>query len=976
MRKHTLLCIHYKCIALFIAVLLVFGFNKAAAQSTSTISISPKLKTIELKELTIVSNVLLLKNEAAIPVVISLEATMPAGWKVLSNKAQYTIGAKDSLFIPFRIIPKGPLKGSTEYLIDVIAYNQNRTRMASAGFSVLVIKKTDWSLTVEPSNRIYFLNNSRSTDFSVRYTNNGDDDEMVLTSFKQQDKSISIMDSVGNRLENFRGIFNLRARADTQLTFHVSFAERKNSSRRIDLDNHVPNNTIEEEKRFPLFLQSTEAGGKQDAGSFRKNEKIEFIKLTSQKKVNPFANNGLPLIMESNVFNILGEQPMMFTNFRGNTVLANNANLFYYTQNSYSSYFTTPDYLRSVSYYVGYFHEKGDLQIGDMSGSNTPGFQSFGRGMKGSYSISGKHNVGGFVLKSPRLTDDKGIVSYGTNYRYSFSRSAYAFFQASRSENDFSGTSSNFFTGSTRFTFFKTQGITLGGGTSVRNKEINGLKRNGSYVNVNYSGLFLKNKLSAELRMSNLSKSFGENGSGRLYLYHQTGFVLNPQVSFTLINNYTHMNAAANSNFNYFNNQFFVHLKQKSGVLIPSVFYNTQSNFGLRRHYKGLGFDYNYFKLLTNLKVSTSLRLGYNTLIDHTDVPAFFSAQANLLTQYKTISFNARYFYGPTIVRNVDDIKGMRKYPQTFFASFQHQLVFPKEYFVLHNNLNYSYYNQFYSHTFGYFPELYLFTLNGWRFRTGVGFSVNVSNPRKALELQNPGQIPTDPDGQSSVITTNINVQFGLRKEFGIPLPYRFTKRKYVAVSYRCFIDVNGNRIKDKMEPELENIVIRTGDEEIMSNTFGFAELENMAIGRYHFSVINLSEYKNYFPVLPDSILLDRTKEVAIPFVKGSKISGQIYLQRERFAVDADVVIDLSRIMITAKDSAGNVYRTITRYDGTFELYVPNTHYVISLDAGVWGNQFTVLNNHMPLDLNPRSDNVFISFQVVERQRKLEIKKF
>jgi hypothetical protein len=64
------------------------------------------------------------------------------------------------------------------------------------------------------------------------------------------------------------------------------------------------------------------------------------------------------------------------------------------------------------------------------------------------------------------------------------------------------------------------------------------------------------------------------------------------------------------------------------------------------------------------------------------------------------------------------------------------------------------------------------------------------------------------------------------------------------------------------------------------------------------------------------------------------------------------------------------------RYDGTFELYVPNTRYVITLDAGVWGNQFTILNNHLELDLNPRSDNTFISFQVAERQRKIEIKKF
>jgi hypothetical protein len=80
---------------------------------------------------------------------------------------------------------------------------------------------------------------------------------------------------------------------------------------------------------------------------------------------------------------------------------------------------------------------------------------------------------------------------------------------------------------------------------------------------------------------------------------------------------------------------------------------------------------------------------------------------------------------------------------------------------------------------------------------------------------------------------------------------------------------VNGNRVKDKAEPELENVVIRTGDEEVMSNTFGNAELENMPAGKYHFSILNLSDNQSYFPVIPDSVLLDRNKEVAIPFVKG-----------------------------------------------------------------------------------------------------------
>ena len=963
------------CLNLFL-LFLVFSYSISFAQnSPAQLLIFPKQKVIRIEEMAIVSNVVLIRNNSNTEVKFSIEATMPKGWKLLNTKAVYTVNGNDSLFVPVRIIPAGPLKGNTEYIIDLIVYNTLKVRLNSASFSLLILKKTNWTLGVEPSNKIYFLNNSTKTNFTVRYSNNGDDDEPVLTTFKQTDKKISITDSSGNVIENYKDIFTLRSRQDTQVTFNVSFAENTHNIKRVDLDNHLPNSS-DDERKFLLFLQSAEANSKDNTSTFRKSEKIEFIKLSNRKKINPYASDALPLVMENNIFNVMGIQPVMYLNLRGNTLLENNSNLFYYAQTSYSSYFTTPDFARNIAYYTGYFHEKGDIQIGDMSGSGTIGFQSFGRGIKGSYNFTKRHNAGGFLLKSPRLSDPNGSVSYGANYKFSFNRSDYASAQVSRSENLLHHTSTNFVTATTRMNVFKNHGITLGGGISTRNRPVSNLKKNGTYVNFNYSGLFLQNRISAVLRISNLSKSFGESGSGRFYVYHQTGFTVSKKLMLMLQNNYTTMTTADNAGYNYFNNQLFFNVKQQRGAVVPSLLFNTQNTFGLRRHFKGVGFDYNYYHILSNIKVSTSLRAGYNKLIDYRDVSSFFSANANLLTQFRTLSFTMRYFYGPTVMRNADDIKNLRRYPQTFFTSLQHQLIFKKEYFVWQNNLNYSYYNQFFSHTFGYFPELYLFTQNGWRFRAGVGVSMNVSNPRKALEMQNPGQIPGSNGVSTNILTTNLNVQLGVRKQFGIPVPAQFTHRRFVTISYLCFMDLNGNRVKDKAEPELENIVIRTGDEELMTDLNGQAELINLEAGRYKVSLINLSESKTWFPVIGDSVLMERSKTIMVPFVKGSKITGQIYMQRERYAVDEQISLDLSRIVVTAEDSMGNKYRTITRMDGTFEVYVPNARYTLNLDAGVWGDQFTVVNNNMIIELNLKTENTFVSFQVVERQRKLQIKKF
>ena len=75
-----------------------------------------------------------IKNNGALSITVSLDATMPSGWRIMNNKASYSIAPKDSIFIPFRVIPKGPLKGNTKYLIDVIVYNQNKNSLTTVKF--------------------------------------------------------------------------------------------------------------------------------------------------------------------------------------------------------------------------------------------------------------------------------------------------------------------------------------------------------------------------------------------------------------------------------------------------------------------------------------------------------------------------------------------------------------------------------------------------------------------------------------------------------------------------------------------------------------------------------------------------------------------------------------------------------------------------------------------------------------------------
>ena len=57
-------------------------------------------------------------------------------------------------------------------------------------------------------------------------------------------------------------------------------------------------------------------------------------------------------------------------------------------------------------------------------------------------------------------------------------------------------------------------------------------------------------------------------------------------------------------------------------------------------------------------------------------------------------------------------------------------------------------------------------------------------------------------------------------------------------------------------------------------------------------------------------------------------------------------------------------------------MYVPYGEYTISMDNAVVGNKFKILNNNIKLDLNEGSESVFVTFYLVEKRKKITIKKF
>ena len=86
--------------------------------------------------------------------------------------------------------------------------------------------------------------------------------------------------------------------------------------------------------------------------------------------------------------------------------------------------------------------------------------------------------------------------------------------------------------------------------------------------------------------------------------------------------------------------------------------------------------------------------------------------------------------------------------------------------------------------------------------------------------------------------------------------------------------------------------------------------------------------------------------------------------------------MDLSRIRITAIDSLGHTYTCLSERDGTFNLQLPMGKFTLTANEAALGDGFLFLRNKIELDLTRYVENYSVTFNVVERKRKVEIKRF
>jgi hypothetical protein len=281
------------------------------------------------------------------------------------------------------------------------------------------------------------------------------------------------------------------------------------------------------------------------------------------------------------------------------------------------------------------------------------------------------------------------------------------------------------------------------------------------------------------------------------------------------------------------------------------------------------------------------------------------------------------------------------------------------------------YTNVYNHHSINFSPELYYFTNSGWRFSINPTYTFYSS--KFTTNYDNlPDYIAGREFEFQRYTNDNFTVSIGIKKDFGIPIPTTFDE--FSNISFKAFYDVNGNKTQDENEPGIENIHISVGDWSMITDEKGKASLKNANHGLYTYSVNSLEYLKGWFPLVNDSLPLFLDEDISIPFVKGAKIYGNVFIDQETISPSDNKRTDVSGIKISATN--GKTFSTLTGPDGSFELYLPFGEYIISLNENILNGRYYIIKNNYKINLEGEIENMYITFNIYEKKRKIRVKKF
>lgn len=937
----SLLSIYFVLIFLALIIIQNNSYGQFFLYSSEAINVDAEFlrKSIETESKKSFFNVLTIKNNGNNAQTLTLNITIPEGWSVLGQEQQEIfLQPQDSIIIPIRISAGGMAKGDIGYSV-IASLSDTRGNTIKNEYCFVKIKsKKDLRVSI-PIGVNYLDQITGHADFTVYIFNNGNREEIVNFVFDLE-RGLGFGDLM---LDKYATDVSVRAFSDTTISYRVRIKKG------LDLGR--------ESYRLKFQALST---------SLTHSQTIWFRSLDSEfKNYIPPSDKALVIDLSAQGLLSQGRRPNYSTIFEGKVLLKNNNDIYYHYRNFASN--NVDDLYKYNHMNVGTNIRNWNIEIGDTYKSHESSLQ--GRGATLGYQYKGfwanligntnqRNNSENLALLLGNRLQNGTHISLAGIYNYDEFRNI---------KSTISTLGSKFACGVHHFDIL----AAINPLNQTINEKVSHIEYSGE---LNYRSTF--DRFNNSFRVRYGSPHYYGHFQGRLQLIQHNSYTINNEHTIALSTNINNNKRPtfSNNNLLFFNETsnlrsylyhtydvsprirfYYGPLYELFSQTIPNnnLIFDKKFSSDIKSVQAGARFRFDdpFTSLSPKLTIGNVNILDFpliygDNYADYTGKRNFFiyyfditfrSRNFNLLTSYESgprqsyTQFN--YFYGSRNIRT------MRINPS--YSRFIYKDIIYTDIGVSYNSdmiLNQSYINTSLNVTW-YLP-------NDWSARVNSFYSRTNRMTSSGLES-----------------FQSLYIEAGIRKEFNLPHP----RVAYHNINLIIFKDFNGNSVQEPNEPGIKNLLVSLTKEsiseteripgnisyvEILSDNFGRVSFENIPTGVYSVNFVPLgnevgtytSAFENY------SINLTQNSTIYVPFVERNKVFGKIILNRSRLSGLGR--LDLSNVRVTATDSQGRSYSTLTDKNGEFVLFAPVTDEYILTINNIYYENFDLRQNSFLVQFN------------------------
>lgn len=877
----------------------------------------------------------------------------------------YTVNSGDSLFIPVRIIPDKSAEGNVNYFVNAGAVSAQNIPLASTPWGLEVKKVSRWKANVMDK-VVYFPSEGDTTSFKINLTNDGNSAEEVSILFSPA-AQIAVVDRQGNPFAENAFSIRLPVGIDTTLRFYARFGKEEKEQNFFS-SKPITDRESTNEGTYKIQIQVKD----NNAGTASSGGTVDILRLSNTKKIeNKEGNSTIPINLEFNSYNLLSQ----FTNFsldlHGDTEFSGSRNLRYYYQTIISSSAITGTQFLGSYRFLQYNTPKYQVSVGDI-GDNMELLLN-GTGAKASYSF-GKIRVGGiYVTRQQNGNLNNSLTNIGARVSYTNQKSLQMEVEAVNRDDEFNDIQANLVTTNASYRLSANQSLRVNAGYSIENhtQSTNPFSTNGYGFGAKYSATIYGVSLASQLRVNSpnyLSQYRGTTAINLNLRYpYKDGHYLAAKFDVNERNAEIYSKGVLFPQRKFKRNTYEMQYGWSSEtgnfVLYPRI--HDDEVLGLRTFTAGGGVLFSTNQK-SEVKIYSRFYTGFTKALDYEISPYMVARWENTL-RYKNLNVTMRYYYGPFNVldnlRVVED--GIN--PQSAFISAFATLNFSKLNLTVRPLLNINYESVLARVRTNFSPVLTYYSKSGFQFNVTTEM-FNIKQGESPLPSVN-----ALGDGVFNTFSqTKFLLRFGIKKTFNIKRPGSKAHELEVVV----FRDLNGNNVRDIGEDFVPNALVTVKDVTLMTNQEGSVIFKNLAQGKYDVRSDLLSNEEGWFKGDSQSIGLDNDRTIFIPLKRGVQVKGNILLQKAQYSALAESGMDLSGIRVTMTDARGNSYSGLSGQSGQFSLYVPFGEYTIRVNEQAVDQQFQFAQNSYTISVNNVNVNYQVTFYLIEKARKLNIKRF